>query len=67
MASHDLNDKGAFVRCRRRRDSINGFENAVQCRICANGHVRAPHVVVLLKQGAEQAQEAEEEKEENQH
>ena len=46
MATHDFHDKCTLMRVGSGSDSINGFNNTMQCRVGTYGHVSATKVIV---------------------
>lgn len=46
VPTHDLHDECALMRIRRADDRVDGLDDTMQCRICADGHVCAAEIVV---------------------
>lgn len=46
MTAHDLHDKCALMWVRRADNGIDGFNNAMQFRIGADGHVCATEIII---------------------
>lgn len=46
MTAHHLHDECTLMRVRRTNDGINGLDDPMQSRICADGHVRATKIVI---------------------
>lgn len=46
MTAHDFHDKCTLMWVCCAYDGINGFDNTMQCRISADGHVGATEIVI---------------------
>jgi hypothetical protein len=46
MPTHHLHDECPLMRVRRRDNGVNRFNDAMQGRICTDGHVSAAKIVI---------------------
>lgn len=46
VSSHDFHDKCSLVRVSSADDGIDGFDDAVECRVGSDGHVGSTEVVI---------------------